>query len=177
MKYSKDVDTEATLREVMDEVTLIDLGRYFKIIGINFGCLGFFFGIVSVVNVGADAVNIGWDVPNFVWVFFGSLLVLLTYTTDRSFRQWNMYFWFPKLSWGTAFVVPTVVAAIYQLFVVASDLPAGLPRNGAVAVVYLFCLFPVLMFWDLSNLGHMRLMKKRIAAEKHKRRSVSSSFD
>jgi hypothetical protein len=96
MKYSKDVDTEATLREVMDEVTLTDLGRYFKIIGINFGCLGFFFGIVSVVNVGADAVNIGWDVPNFVWVFFGSLLVLLTYTTDRSFRQWNITSGFPS---------------------------------------------------------------------------------
>lgn len=177
MKYSNDVDTEATLREVMDEVTLTDLGRYFKTIGVNLGCLGFFVVITSVVNVGADAVNIRWDVPDLVWVAVGTLLALLFLTEGSSFRQWNMYFWFPKLSWGTAFVVPTVVAAIYQLFVVANDLPAGWPKNVAAALVYLFCLFPVLMFLDLSNLGHRRLMEKRIAAEKHKRRSVSSSFD
>lgn len=157
------VDKEATLTEVMREVSLADLGSQLKTISLSLGC----FAIIGVVFslVGATAKTSGvlqnLHVPTVVWIAIVVGLYVSMATSERSYHEWSGWFWFPRLRFVGWFAVTAYLTAIIEGFRHVDIFPVGVERGAAVFAVIVVLVVPGLLFLILCQAGHERLIEKR----------------
>lgn len=171
-------EKEATLREVLGEVSLLDVGRLLKQTLISLGCLGIFYAVIfltgSVVSnvTGFSFSDLG--IPGWViwllltWFYVGII------TSERSFHEINVSWYFPRLGWISSFLFAAYIIGFVQLLIAVSAMETGSERLIAFLLVWLGYLTPFVLFLSAINIGHGKLMEKRQLALNQPRTDAAS---
>lgn len=161
-------EKEATLREVLGEVSLLDVGRLLKNTFVTLGCLGIFYAIIF--GVGAVASNAtgfkmsDLGIPGWViWVLVAWAYVFGA-TSDRSFHEWNASWYFPKLGWFSSLLLAAYIVGFIYLNIPIFNMELGAERALAAVTFWLGYAGPFLLFFSAINIGHSKLMEKRAEA-------------
>jgi len=163
----KKLEKEATLREVLAEVSLVDLGGMLKRGFATIGCWTLMFAIIFLITTISEGAGYGWDtlgIPDWIlWVLIAWLWVHIA-TSQRSSHEWNVSWYFPKLNWfGSLFLSAYLVGFVY-LFLWVIDLEVGLERFGAFLALWFGYTAPFVLLLSATNAGYEKLMEKRRAA-------------
>lgn len=164
------VNKEATLTEVMQEVSLADLGRHLKTTALSLGCLAVVGVVFSVVGATATASGFVPDlnIPTAVWIALLVGLYVHLATSERSYHEWSGWFWFPRLRLFGWLTVTAYVTAVIEVFRHIDIFPVGIERLIAGSVIVVVLVLPGLLFLILCQAGHERLIEKREEAVKEK---------
>ena len=157
------IDREARLREVLAEVTMLDLWAATKAIFTQWGCLAIFF-IVAVLMGQIPAfltgTSEGFGIPDWliwlfvIWVFVGG------YTADKSFHEHRFAWYFPKAGFLWSIPLACYFMIGIQIFRgIGLDADAW-ERAGRFALAAAWW-FPFFLAISLLEIGHNRLMEKR----------------
>ncbi|NTZ44046.1 hypothetical protein G7A66_13350 [Altererythrobacter sp. SALINAS58] len=158
-------EKEATLREVLAEVSLLDVGRLLKSTLLTLGCLGIFYAIIF--GVGAVASNAtGFTVsdlgiPGGVFWIFVAWVFVFGATSDRSFHEWNASWFFPKLEWFSSLLLAAYIVGFIYLNIHIFSMELGAERALAAVTFWLGYAGPFLLFFSAINIGHAKLLEKR----------------
>lgn len=157
---------EATLREVLAEVSVADLGPMLKRWLANLGCLGVFAVGSSLIGVASDATGIkfpNWGIPSWVlWVLI-AWLFCYEFTSNKSFHKFEASWYFPKLGWFGSLLLAAYGVGFIYLLILVWHLDEGLDRWLATFAVWFGYLTPFSALVSVTNLGHSKLMEKRRA--------------
>lgn len=164
---NKEPEKEARLGEVLAEVSLADIGRMLKGGGASVGCLAVYLMVVLVLISAADATGYGsdqWGIPN--WVLWLLIVWLCVYaaTSEKSYHESKMSWYFPKLNWLTSLILAAYFVGFGYLLSWVNGMDAGFGRAITFFFVYLCYTSPFLLFMSAIRLGHEKLMEKRRAA-------------
>lgn len=143
------VSKEATLAEVMEHVSLADVGRAMKILIIAGACWGAF-GLIGfgIAKAGEQAFS-GIHIPAPIWEsgLIAIYCLILTEGSTRHVFHWE--YWFPKLRWIGIPLMTAYLVAIVEIWKASGFLWA----YGA--------LIPGIMFFVLCQEGYDKLMTAR----------------
>jgi len=163
---SREPDKEATLGEVLAEVSLVDVGRMLKRGLATLGCWALFYVFIIVITSVTDSAGVGWDklrVPGWlVWVLIGWAYVYGA-TSERSFHQLKMSWYFPKLNWLTSLLLTGYAVGFGYLLSALWQMPVGVERGAAFFAVWFGYTAPFVAFCSVTNAGYEKLMEKRRA--------------
>jgi hypothetical protein len=156
------VSKEATLAEVMAEVSLADAGRVLKSTLAGVGSLVLLIAIIGIVSAVAHPFVPDFTVPGVVWRAIVVFVVVSVFTADKSWHGWTIGFYFPKLRFfGWLMLTAYITATIEALRATADLKPDFLGMGAYILLVWL----PVMLFHSVTELGHGRLMAKRMATQ------------
>lgn len=175
--WGVDKEKEATLKEVLAEVSLLDLGRMIKEVLLSIGCLAVFWGIIffaSAAITGTTGLRFSHlGIPDWVfWLAFAWMMVASA-TTERSFYEVKISWFFPRLNWFTSFLLAGYIVGFFQLMTWVNSLEKGLESGLAFAAVWFGYLTPFLLFLSAINVGYSKLMEKRQQARGEERRTAA----
>lgn len=161
-------DKEASLREVLAEVSLLDVGRLLKSAFLVLGCLGIFyalfFGVGAVASAATGYTMNDLGIPSWViWLLLAWAYVFGA-TNDRSFHEWNASWYFPKLGWFSSLLLAAYLVGFVYLSIPVFEMEQGLDRLLAAMLLWLAYAGPFLVFLSAINIGHQKLMEKRTQA-------------
>lgn len=161
------LNKEATLREVLSEVTLLDVADVLKVQFAALGCLGIALVIGISFSLGveffAPSGNSSWSIPEWAfWLLFLWVFIAL-YTSDKSYHEHRFAWYFPKLGWLGSIPLALYIFAAIQLFR-NIDREAEWGIKGIQLLIAYLWLFPFLLFALVLEVGHKKLMEKRAAA-------------
>lgn len=163
----KEPEKEATLGEVLSEVSLADVGRMSKSGLATMGCWAVFMVIVLVIVSVTDSAGIGFDkvgVPDWVvWLIIGWFYVY-TATSQRSFHELKMSGYFPKLGWFSSLLLTGYAVGFGYLINAVFQMPVGVERGAAFFAVSCGYTAPLIAFISVINAGYVKLMDKRRAS-------------
>ena len=161
------VSKEATLREVMAEVSIADLGGQLKTALKGLGCLAIWLVALALIDAFGDnipAIN-NIHFPRLVWIAILVGFVVASTLVERSYHDWKFQFWFPKVGFLGWLFLTTYITGTIEAFRVIYGYPTGSPEGWiAFAVAWTFLVIPAALFLELCQVGHARLMEKRTAA-------------
>ena len=163
----KEPSNEATLGEVLSEVTLADVGRKLKKGAGLLGCYAvFLIVILAITSVGKST---GYDLDQLgipSWIIWLLLAWVYVYgaTSERSFHTIDTSWYFPKLKWfGSLVLAAYLVGFAYGVHWV-SNMDEGVERGIWAMLVWVGYTSPFILFLSIISVGHDNLMKKRRAA-------------
>jgi hypothetical protein len=164
----KKPEKEANLKEVLAEVSLVDVGRSIKSGLALMGCYLLF--LLVVAAVAAFGHNSGYDVSLGVpsWVIWLGLAWMYVYsaTSSTSYHAFNGGWYFPKLGWFSSLVFASYLVGFVYLNRWVWDMELGVERGAAAALVWVIYPAPFLLFLAVIRIGHDKLMEKRSAQQK-----------
>jgi hypothetical protein len=176
----RDRSKEATLREVLAEVSVLDVGAAFKNVMVQLGCVGIFIIISVVVGQGVDLVSSSessdWGIPNWaiwlaiIWVFTAA------YTSDYSYHDHRFAWYFPKLGWLGSIPLALYIFAAVQLFRAIDPRADWVVRTIQLLLAWLW-LVPFYLSVAVLEIGHNRLMDKRTAAKAEREKNSPRAYD
>jgi hypothetical protein len=161
-------DKEATVREVLAEVNLLDVGAAIKSILVQLGCTGIFI-LASVfigqgINLFAGSEDAGWGIPDWVyWVFLIWVMVSI-YTSEYSYHDHRFAWYFPKLGWFWSLPFAFYIFATIQLFRAIDTNASWEIRLLQVLLLWLW-MIPFFLFIAILEIGHNRVIEKRNASK------------
>ena len=85
-----DINREATLREVLAEVSLLDLGALIKKVLMQLGCFGLFGAAGLLLEGSFGMANLGMPnlgVPDWAYWLFFIWIAIAVYTSGKSYHQ------------------------------------------------------------------------------------------
>ena len=162
-------EKEATLKEVLAEVSLLDVGRMLKEVFLSIGCLAIFWAIFFV----ADATVFepaGWRFSNLgvpdwaIWLFF-TWIILAVATTEKSYHEFKASWYFPKLGWFISLLLAGYIVGFFQLMSWANSLSRIGDKGIAFGAIWFGYLVPFLLFFSAINIGYAKLREKRQQAK------------
>lgn len=162
----RNLDKEATLREVLSEVTLLDVAQTMKVLFTVLGCLGIALIIGIAFSLGFEffspTENSGWSIPEWlVWLFL-LWAFIASYTSDKSYHEHRFQWYFPKLGWLGSIPLTLYIFAAIQLFRnVDREAEWGI-KGIQILIAYLW-LVPFFVSVLVLEVGHKKLMEKRAA--------------
>lgn len=164
----KEPSKEATLGEVLAEVSLIDIGKMLKA---GLGVMGCWFVLALVafmITTATDSAGYGLSdvgVPDWlVWLLLGWFYVYFT-TSQTSYHEWRMSWYFPKVGWLGSLILAAYFVTFVYLAIWAANLEADVERFVAVMLVWFGYPSPFILFLSAINAGHTKLMEKRLAGD------------
>lgn len=162
------LEKEATLREVLSEVTLLDIGQLLKNTFVTLGCLGAFFVVIILVgSVAGTATGFHFSdlaIPAWaIWLVI-TWFYLWASTHDFSYHEFKASWYFPKLGWLGSLVVAAYLVGFVRISVAIFDMPLGVERGAAAIFAYLVYAGPFFLFFSAINIGHRKLLDKRTKA-------------
>lgn len=163
-------EKEATLREVLAEVSLLDVARPLKYTFAYLGCLGVF-GIIAVLIGSATSVGTGSGLTGLgipAWAFWLAIVWfwLWSLTKERSYHEMQAGWYFPKLGWFSSLALAAYFVGLVLLIIRLANMEQGFERVVTASVIYLGYLGPFIVFLWAINIGHKKLMERRAAAQK-----------
>lgn len=153
---------EATVQEVLAEVSLADVALMLKNWLKLVGCFGIFMLVVFVIDAATDAK--GWKIPDLgipTWLWWSPFAWMIVHgaTSERSYHEWGWYF--PRLSWFWSLLLTAYLIGVVYLVIWVFSLPKG----GGAFLAYLAFWFgycsPFLGFLAVIEHGYAKLMEKR----------------
>jgi len=161
------LDREAGWREVLEQVSVVDVGSQTKSLLIGAIVWGVFFALIVAIEAGLSAADLGFHVPTTAWIALFVFIFVMGVTMDRSYHEWTFRFFFPKLGLIGWLVATAYLTLIIESLRLVKDLAGLFERGVAFFAVYLVLMAPGVLLLGLLELGHNRLMDKRAAiAEK-----------
>lgn len=162
---------EATLREVLAEVTLLDVGDIFKLVASALGCLGLALIFSLLIGLAVEFFNptgnSGLAIPEWVvwllvlWMFIGG------YTSEKSYHEHSFAWYFPKLGWLRSIPLTLYIFVAVHLFQ-EIERDAGWDVKGLQLVLALLWIAPFIFAILALEIGHKKLMEKRAASNTSK---------
>lgn len=164
---AREPSKEATLKEVLAEVSLIDVGRILKGGLATMGCLLVFFAVIGAISTATESAGYGLDdlgVPYWpIWLIFAWAMVH-SGTSSTSYHQWIMSWYFPKLGWFSSLLLAAYLLGFVYLVIEVLDLDLGLERTVAAILVWMVYPSPFILFLAVIEAGYAKLMERRLAA-------------
>jgi hypothetical protein len=157
---------EATLGEVLSEVSLADLGRKLKSGAIWTACWLVFCGFILVVtSAGKDA---GYDIeqtgiPDRVFWLIMAWAFTYVATSERSYHEVKESWYFPRLGWFSSLLLAAYLLGFVYLLIEIAKMEIGLERGVAFGAVWIGYSSPFIFFLSVIAVGHSNLMDKRNA--------------
>lgn len=160
----KQINHEATAREVLAEVNLLDVGVILKN---NLAILvGYFvfFGVASLLGAGASAAfgPSKWGIPSWVLWFVLIWMFVGIYTSEKSYHEHKLALYFPKTGWLGSLAIAAYAMMGFALYHSGGSDPDAEMRI-IKAVLWFAWAFPPFLALSLLEVGHNRLMEKRAA--------------
>lgn len=96
------ISKEATLSEVLAEVSILDVGAILKRSLAGLGCLAIFFLVVAGLDAGTTYALPDFHPPSWgIWLFWLAIGWgwLASVTEGKSYHHWEYGWYFPKLRW------------------------------------------------------------------------------
>ena len=158
------IDREASLREVLAEVNMLDLWEATKAIFAQWGCLAIFFILAATMGqipTLLTGTNDGFGIPDWliwlvvIWVFVGS------YTADKSFHDHRFAWYFPKTGFLWSIPLACYFMVGIQIFRGIGPDANAWERAGRFALAATWW-FPFFLAVSLLEIGHNRVMEKRM---------------
>lgn len=157
-----DPEKEATLGEVLAEVSVADLGSMLKGGLTTMGCWAVFYLVIFLFTTVTDSADIGFEsfgVPDWiVWLLFAWMMTHAA-TSHRSFHQLSWYF--PKLNWLGSLLLAGYLLGFVYLAMAVSHMEVGAARLLAAFAVFVGYLAPFAAFLAVTHAGYDKLMEKR----------------
>lgn len=161
-------DKEATFREVLANVSLLDTAAAIKLICVAFGVQAILLLIVLLFVEGIYFVigreTAEWNISTAVYLFLIIWIIVATYTSDQSYHDHRFAWYFPKLGWIGSIPVALYMLVTVQLFR-SIDMSADWETRAIPSVFLLLWMLPFLLFMTILAKGHANLMAKRDAAK------------
>jgi hypothetical protein len=158
----KDPETEATLGEVLAEVSLADLSPMLKRGLAAMGCWAVFYLVIFLFTTVTDSAGVGFDsfgVPDWiVWLLFAWMMTHAA-TSHRSFHELSWYF--PKLNWLGSLLLAGYLLGFFYLAMAVSHMEVGAARLLAAFAVFVGYMTPFAAFLAVTHAGYDKLMEKR----------------
>jgi hypothetical protein len=159
----KRVNKEATLREVLAEVNLMDLGALLKSGFIMLGCYGLLVGVILIagaLTAGGSDGKPWFGLPDWAVYIFAVWILLGGYTADQSYHEHKFAIYFPRA--GFLWSIPI---AIYLVFGFRA-LPSFDPASDWAERVFNWLLWmaywtPIALCLGVLEIGHRKLIEKR----------------
>jgi hypothetical protein len=149
---------EASLAEVLAEVTMLDAGRVLKQTFTVYGCLGIFVLMSIGIERGASYAMPTLRVPSWLlWLAITWGWVAIA-TESKSYHRWEFKLYFPTLRWWASFLLAAYIVGAFNLYQVVV---AATGHNWAGLLVFYLYALPLLLFIEVINIGHSKLMEKR----------------
>jgi hypothetical protein len=150
------LDKEATLREVLSEISLAQLFAVLKFLFLSTGFL--YQAILIAISLlishfitpaisGANVYSRAFIVCVFVWI--------ISSVVFRSYHSFRFEFYFPKLNWLGAFFLSAYLLGFWELTLWKPEFIA----LGFIAI-WLW-VYAMVIFLVVINIGHIRLMERR----------------
>ena len=157
-----DQSKEATLREVLSEVSLADLGDLLKSLSFSIGCIGLFVAVGFAFVTGASFAGFetNWNIPDWViwllglWIFFGA------YTENQSYHEHIFRIYMPKLGWVFSIPIALWFFIGVQLFL-EIDYKSSFSSRIFTSGIWLVWFIPTTVSFSALEIGHRNLMEKR----------------
>lgn len=164
-------DKEATLREVLGEVSLLDVGRAIKSGLAAVGCLlVFLIAVGAATSFGESAgYDMSFGIPD--WMIWLGVAWLFAYsaTSLTSYHTINASWYFPKLGWLGSLLLAAYVVGFGYLNSWVWKMEMGFERALMGVLVWVGYTTPFLLFLSVIGIGHAKLMEKRGAQKKEGR--------
>jgi hypothetical protein len=170
------IDHEATLREVLAEVSLLEVGALIKSSLVTMGCMGVLVAIVLLIDTGTGSSDwiSSWGIPGWAWWLFFIWLALGAYTYEKSYHEHRFAWYFPRTGY-----LGSIPIAIYLLLGIelfrAIDPKADLDVRAAQVGLWMLWLLVFALGLGVLEVGYNRLMEKRAA--RHKTEGASAVED
>jgi hypothetical protein len=161
------ISKEATLSEVLAEVSILDVGLILKQALTGMGCFGIFILIGIGLEAGVNHAVPGFHVPSWLaWLFWlvVAWALLDDFTGDKSYHHWEFGWYFPKLRWWASLLFAAYVLGGFKLFLIAYSMNESAERTAIAAGSWLY-LMPLFFALSVFEIGHKKLMAKRAGAE------------
>ena len=155
------ISKEATLREVLAEVSVLDLGGQIKTVLASIGCLGVFLVISSGIGAGVSAIAPDLTVPDVVWRAMLVFIFVMAFTENKSYHEFRFEWYFPKLGFGGWVTLTAYIVGVWEAFELAAGIQETMPQYIAIGFVWLILLLPFFLFLGILEVGHKRLVEKR----------------
>ncbi len=136
----KEPSKEATLKEVLAEVSLADVGGMLKTWLSTLGCLGIGMAFVLLFTAATQGVGLpdDWGIPGWlVWLVLAWLFVHEA-TSVRSYHKLDMSWYFPKLGWFGSLLLAAYVVGFIELLFWVNSLDKGVGAGLAFFAVWVF---------------------------------------
>lgn len=157
------VNKEATLRDVLAEVSLVDLGALMKTAFSTLGCVAVLFVPIIFLGEFAKSETNGkpwFGLPDWVsylfiaWVFIGS------YTADKSYYEHHFAFYLPKA--GFLWSIPIAAYLVLGFNALPSYQPdLALSQRLMNGAIYMAWWMPIVISFAIFEVGHGKLIEKR----------------
>lgn len=174
----KPVNKEATLREVLAEVSIIDLASVIKSFFLTIGCYGVFIfvllfleGVTSGPNDGKSWFGIpDWAIYVFTaWIFIGS------YTADKSYHEHRFSMYFPRA--GFLWSIPIAAYLVLGFRALPSfDPAADVSLRLFNWLLWMAYFVPVVFALGVLEVGHRKLVEKRALELERQREALSEGY-
>jgi len=157
------MNQDATVREVLAEVTMLDLWGAVKSLFTLWGCLGVFF-LVSLLlgSIGSFLTGSedGFGIPSWAISLFVLWVVIGGYTENHSYHEHRFAWYFPKVGWIGA--LPLAAYCLVGIEIVRSGDPgASLASKALHFALIVSWWLPMVLAIFVLEIGHRRLMEKR----------------
>jgi hypothetical protein len=160
----KEPNKEATLKEVLAEVSLADLGPMLRGWLKTLGCLGIFLAVAFVFEVASDAAGLklpNWGIPNWVWWLIVAWMIVYETTSGKSYHQVEMNWYFPKQGWFGSLLLAAYALGFIYLLIWVNSMERGIESALAFVAVWVGYTAPFTAFASIMSLGHTNLVEKR----------------
>lgn len=158
---------EAMLREVLAEVSVVDVGRKLKSLGAYLGCYLVLIIVVLLVTTISSSAGFDFDalgMPTWlIWLLVGWMYVH-GLTSQRSYHELNGSWYFPKLNWLGSLILTAYLLGFVYLAVWVTDMEVGFERAVAFVLVTVGYVFPFVLFLSVISVGYAKLIEKRTEA-------------
>ena len=158
----KEPSKEATLKEVLAEVSLADVGGMLKGWLKTVGCLGIFFGFAFLVGPATEAAGLklpDWGIPSWLWLLIVPWGVVYAATAETSYHEISWYF--PKQGWFGSLLLAAYAVGFIYLVIQVYNMEKGDGAFLAFLAVWFGYTGPFTAFTAVTTFGHAKLMEKR----------------
>jgi hypothetical protein len=155
---------EATLKEVMAEVSVADLGPMLKRWLTSIGCLGIFVAAGFLFDAASNATGLkvpGSSILIRVFWFLFAWGMAYEFTSDKSYHTFQAGWYFPRLGWFGSLLLAAYGVGFVYLLIWLFNMEKGAEREIALLTIWLGYLTPFTAFLSVTSLGHSKLMEKR----------------
>lgn len=154
---------DATVREVLAEVTMLDLWAAVRGLFSLWGCLGVFF-LVSLFlgSIGSFVTGSedGFGIPSWaVWLFLIWILIG-GYTENHSYHEHRIAWYFPQVGWIGALPLAAYCLVGFQI-IRSGDPDASFTSKALHFALIVSWWLPLALAILILEIGHGRLMEKR----------------
>ena len=151
------ISKEAGFKEVLNEVSILDLAQILKQTFASIGCFGFFVALSALFGwPDGDWLGIEKNIPMSVYWVFWVVIVwawLATVTDHKSYHEIHWYF--PRLRWWASLLLAAYLVGYGGIYYASW-------RSGMKLLVSLAYTSPFMVFMMLLEVGHAKLMEKRL---------------